>query len=608
MSSLICEEDIVKELEQFNIKLEDKDILTKLKNICLIYDFNAEKLVGEWLGFCSKKTWSTDIDMAKVELFEDEGFRQEKLKLEEESKETNLKDNKAPQIQLDTDMLNDYGISITDEELQQINNNVNDTKKSDDVVVQNGKQLNDQPNVTQQNGQLSSQPTSQQQVVTTNGNNSCILENQLNESVELASELACESQVQSSLGESLTIQDWINHDKTKFDIQPLNRDLHITKAYKTAQIKAHEANEILNESIDEMYDLLKSRTKDELGVLGESFFIGRVNLDTSNTTDPKHKTLLLENPRLFQRKLKLDLSRISSYSLFPGKIVCFDGEIQPDTNNLIVNKFFDSELLLPPFNQTPIKLTTNTPIYLMAASGPISPSMSDDLSNLEHLLDQVKIFQPHYLILLGPFFDCRNDYLLFNCDGENFFNKIMKMISSSLENIVTEAIIVPSTFDLNNYNIFPAPPFEHTYPKIKFMPNPSFLNLNGISISLSSIDAIRHILKEEIKIVETNDVDRICEHLLVQKTLYPLYPPNPEVNLEYSKLDFIRFNVRPHLLILPTMHKNFVKNVHGSLFINPEYISKGVFTKIRIDCPPQDHKGPIVDYTKVENVKSKSNK
>ena len=53
--------------------------------------------------------------------------------------------------------------------------------------------------------------------------------------------------------------------------------------------------------------------------------------------------------------------------------------------------------------------------------------------------------------------------------------------------------------DLNNYNIFPAPPFEHAYPKIKFMPNPSFLDLNGITIALSSVDILRHLISEEVK-------------------------------------------------------------------------------------------------------------
>lgn len=31
MSSLICEEDIIKELEQFNVKFEDKEVITKCK-------------------------------------------------------------------------------------------------------------------------------------------------------------------------------------------------------------------------------------------------------------------------------------------------------------------------------------------------------------------------------------------------------------------------------------------------------------------------------------------------------------------------------------------------------------------------------------------------
>lgn len=93
---------------------------------------------------------------------------------------------------------------------------------------------------------------------------------------------------------------------------------------------------------------------------------------------------------------------------------------------------------------------------------------------------------------------------------------------------------------------------------------------------------------------------------MTQKSLYPLLPPNQEVNLEYSKLDFIKFNKRPHLFILPSMIKNFVKNVQGSLFINPEYISKGVYSKIRIERPPENYVGSLEEFTKVEIVKNKS--
>lgn len=105
---------------------------------------------------------------------------------------------------------------------------------------------------------------------------------------------------------------------------------------------------------------------------------------------------------------------------------------------------------------------------------------------------------------------------------------------------------------------------------------------------------------------DSNDQERICEHLLTQRSLYPLVPPNADVNLEYAKLDFVRFSVRPHLFVLPSMGKSFVKSVHGSLFVNPEYISKGCYAKLRIDCPPADHSGSIEQFTHCEIIKHKA--
>lgn len=93
---------------------------------------------------------------------------------------------------------------------------------------------------------------------------------------------------------------------------------------------------------------------------------------------------------------------------------------------------------------------------------------------------------------------------------------------------------------------------------------------------------------------------------MTQRSLYPLIPPHPDVNLEYAKLDFIKFAVRPHLFVLPSMIRSFAKNVHGSLFLNPEYISKGCYAKLRIDAPPADHSGSIAPFTHIEIIKHKT--
>lgn len=244
MSSLICEEDISKELQQFNVRLLDQAVLAKLKNICLIYDFSAEKLVGEWLGFCSKRTWSSDLDLAKVELFENEGFRQEKLKLVDSETKFRSDSDKQPQqqqIQLDADMLNDYGVTLTDEDLlskksvepiQTDGNQPNDPKAHSPTLTTNGlssatgdplpspNELNQLQNKTSSNGQST---------------NDCVLENQLNECVELGDQ----QNVLSHFGERLSAQQWMNGAKggDTFTVKPLDSDLHIARAYKSAQIK-----------------------------------------------------------------------------------------------------------------------------------------------------------------------------------------------------------------------------------------------------------------------------------------------------------------------------------------------------------------------------------
>lgn len=53
---------------------------------------------------------------------------------------------------------------------------------------------------------------------------------------------------------------------------------------------------------------------------------------------------------------------------------------------------------------------------------------------------------------------------------------------------------------------------------------------------------------------------RFASHVIGQKTFYPLYPPDAEMNIDHDLLErFGQLNIVPHILILPSNLKYFIK-------------------------------------------------
>ncbi|CAG2183338.1 unnamed protein product [Oppiella nova] len=124
---------------------------------------------------------------------------------------------------------------------------------------------------------------------------------------------------------------------------------------------------------------------------------------------------------------------------------------------------------------------------------------------------------------------------------------------------------------------------------------------------MTSTDVLLHLSKEEISAGQNIErLSRLCKHIVNQRNFYPIFPPNPDVNVEFTKYDFLRLPVSPHILILPSDLKEFVKNISRAVVINTGRLSKSKYTRIRVD--PIDQKsfnGSLESYTNVEIIKMK---
>lgn len=121
--------------------------------------------------------------------------------------------------------------------------------------------------------------------------------------------------------------------------------------------------------------------------------------------------------------------------------------------------------------------------------------------------------------------------------------------------------------------------------RIKLLPNPCTFAINEIVISLSSVDVLFHLRREELLqkaeeadpepgVTDSKDtMAGLVRHVLGQRNFYPIFPPTEahagEVNLDVTHFGLLKMEgPQPDLLILPSKLRHFSKASSSS---TPEY-------------------------------------
>ena len=84
----------------------------------------------------------------------------------------------------------------------------------------------------------------------------------------------------------------------------------------------------------------------------------------------------------------------------------------------------------------------------------------------------------------------------------------------------------------------------------------------GLTLGITATDILFHLGKEEISFPPRSGdrLRRLASHLLQQRSFYPLYPPNDEINLDMEQLENMAgLEVKPDVLILPSDLLHFFK-------------------------------------------------
>ena len=191
--------------------------------------------------------------------------------------------------------------------------------------------------------------------------------------------------------------------------------------------------------------------------------------------------------------------------------------------------------------------------------------------------------KPDVAILMGPFVDMKNSSVLASAESfDKQWINMLSLIGSRVGGLETKVVIIPSGRDAVGYPVYPQPPFppsSNTPHNIKCLSDPAILDIAGLRLALTSTDILFHLGKEEISFPPRSGdrMSRLASHILQQGSLYPLYPPSEDINLDIEKMaDFALLDQSPHILLLPSDLNTFVRDITGTTVINPGRLTKGV--------------------------------
>jgi DNA polymerase alpha subunit B len=238
---------------------------------------------------------------------------------------------------------------------------------------------------------------------------------------------------------------------------------------------------------------------------------------------------------------------------------------------------------------SPIQDLVSSPVIsIIVASGPYNDYLDVCLSQASA--------QTHALILLGPFIDPENEKQFVTADLPSggsealFLDYFLPKINSIVEKYpLLKVVLVPSTRD-TFHDDFTLPqssfPFSAPNPNIIMMPNPAVFAVNDIIIATTSADILFdmsafEISRQKISEAPSDRMSRLCKHLLDQRHFYPLLPASPTSPMKNGFCtEGMKISIAPDIMILPSQHKYFVKNVDDVLCVNPGKAGRGTIARI----------------------------
>lgn len=248
--------------------------------------------------------------------------------------------------------------------------------------------------------------------------------------------------------------------------------------------KLAEAAEVVDERIDEFQRLIQER----YSLQDEAFWdpsdkkpdeiiaIGRICSDSLGGERTNAASILLESSRMSGSgaRVKLDLSKVGSYALFPGQIVAVRGV--NSSGEFFAVKDILEPLPLPPPPMIPEevyefqKALEDGPMTMAIASGPYTTEDNLDYEALDELTQKLSERKPDVVILFGPFVDSEHPLVK---EGDFDLQSVDPAEGGTLEDLFKERV-APLLRRLSGSQVFIIPSLRDAVSKHLSFPQEAF--------------------------------------------------------------------------------------------------------------------------------------
>ncbi|KAK4546414.1 hypothetical protein LTR36_002091 [Oleoguttula mirabilis] len=338
------------------------------------------------------------------------------------------------------------------------------------------------------------------------------------------------------------------------------------------------------------------------------------------------------------------------YDLFPGKIVALHGTNVSGEYFSVTEVLPMPQMPVPASTPTELDIHNDRltgsdgearPLSMLLASGPYTTDTDLSFAPLHELLRQAADQKADVLILAGPFLDLEHpivasgdfeDHLPptanIEPDRATLADVFRTLISQPLATLVQAVptitiILVPSLRDaISKHVAWPQDRFPRhalALPKqVQIVTNPILLSINEIMLGISTQDVLSELRRENVyqgsKGAAFSDdmLARLTSAVIDQRHFFPIFPPQARENLPKPAgiagevpepggearmpigasldLGYAKhgewLNVKPDVLVLPSVLNPFVKVVEGVTCINPGMLSKkrgaGTFAALNV--------------------------
>lgn len=333
----------------------------------------------------------------------------------------------------------------------------------------------------------------------------------------------------------------------------------------------------------------------------KQYFLGRIMNDGESNDRLSVNSLVLEGDWdcSYGQRIKLDISQLSHYSLFPGQIVCIEGT-HTSNHEILVSRIYCNASLPKHLNMNIGEI--EEPLTIVCAVGPFTLQNNLQFKNspFEDLADMIcHRTCPQIIILVGPFTDMNNDYIakcLIDISFQELFQQLLHQFIEYLRirNYHARILIVPALTDIHHITCFPQPRYsfddgnhmsDYFYNQTNFLSNPSQFRITFgnnkrtcVSMAVSNVDFMFHCMRQSIfKSAENkNQLQAMMEHCIEQQCFYPMFPANRCVRMDFTHFHRMCMSETPDIFIMPSKLNRFVfrSEMSNVLCVNPSFLSK----------------------------------